>query len=133
MGLRGFFDALTKTAAQPDKDFGALVRQRRRKRGLPVAPAGKVLPFVPTISHGDLAKREALDVAAENLIEDEANGDELRRARVQLVERRLSEAFMALEEAESREHISAWKRRRLDDAFARELNTYERLKKRGDE
>jgi hypothetical protein len=47
MGLRGFFDALTKIAGQPDKDFGELVRQRRRKRGLPVAPAGKVLPFLP--------------------------------------------------------------------------------------
>ena len=41
MGLRGFFDALTKIAAQPDKDFGELVRQRRRKRGLPVAPVGQ--------------------------------------------------------------------------------------------
>jgi hypothetical protein len=47
MGLRGFFDALAKIAAQPEKDFGELVRQRRRKRGLPVAPAGKVLPFPP--------------------------------------------------------------------------------------
>jgi hypothetical protein len=26
MGLRGFFEALTKIAAQPDKDFGELVR-----------------------------------------------------------------------------------------------------------
>ena len=50
MGLRGFFDALNRIAALPDKDFGELVRQRRRKRGLPVAPEGKVLPFFPTIS-----------------------------------------------------------------------------------
>jgi hypothetical protein len=42
MGLRGFFDALTKIAAQPDKNFGELVRLRRRKWGLPVAPAGKM-------------------------------------------------------------------------------------------
>jgi hypothetical protein len=42
MGVRGFFDTLTKIAAQPDKDFGEVVRQRRRQWGLPVAPAGKI-------------------------------------------------------------------------------------------
>jgi hypothetical protein len=47
MGLRGFFDALSRIAAQPAKDFGELVRYRRRKRGLPIAPAGKVLLFLP--------------------------------------------------------------------------------------
>jgi hypothetical protein len=52
MGLRGFFDALTKIATQPDKDFGALVRQRRRKRGLPVIPADKVLPVLLAWSRG---------------------------------------------------------------------------------
>ena len=45
MGLRGLFDALTKIAAQADKVFGALVRQRRRKRGRAVASAGTVLPL----------------------------------------------------------------------------------------
>jgi hypothetical protein len=46
MGLRRFFEALTKIAAQPDKSFGELVRQRRCKHGLPVAPAEGVLPFL---------------------------------------------------------------------------------------
>ena len=45
MGLRGPFDALTKLAAQPEKDFGELVWRRRRERRLPVAPAGKVFPL----------------------------------------------------------------------------------------
>ena len=30
MGLRGLAQALTKIAAQPERDFGELVRQRRR-------------------------------------------------------------------------------------------------------
>jgi hypothetical protein len=36
MGLGRLLKTLTKIAAQPDKDFGELVRQRRRKRRLPV-------------------------------------------------------------------------------------------------
>jgi hypothetical protein len=79
MGLRGFFDALTKIASQPEKDFGELVRQRRRKRGLPVASAGKVLPFAP-------AREESMvDAGAEAVLEDEAHANDLR---VRLAQRR---------------------------------------------
>jgi hypothetical protein len=56
MGLRGFFDALTRIAAQPEKDFGELVRQRRRRCGLPGAPAGKVLLFPPAQSDEEATK-----------------------------------------------------------------------------
>jgi len=100
MGLRGWFQALTKIAAQPDKDFGELVRQRRRKRGLPVASAGKVLPFLPVCSDDDPAERTALDAAAERMLDGALHGDALRAARVRLAERRLHEALAALEEAE---------------------------------
>jgi len=90
MGLRGFFEALTKIAAQPDKGSGELVRQRRRKRGLPVALAGKVLPFVPTRSEDNPAKQTIVDVLAESVLRDIAHGDELdeelRVARVCVVE-----------------------------------------------
>ena len=72
MGLRGFFDALTKIAAQPDKDFGELVRQRRRKRGLPVAPVGKVLPFLPAWNNNHPVEGAALDTAAETVLASEA-------------------------------------------------------------
>jgi hypothetical protein len=102
MGLRGFFDALTKIAAQPDKDFGELVRQRRRKRGLPVTPASKILPFLPARRGDGPAERSALDTAAERLLKDSLQGDELHAARVKMAERRLCEAFIALEEAERR-------------------------------
>jgi hypothetical protein len=70
MGLRDLFQALTKIAAQPDKGFGELVRQRRRKRGLPVAPAGKVLPFLSSRGKDDPVKRAALDAAAESIHQD---------------------------------------------------------------
>jgi hypothetical protein len=67
MGLRGPFEALTKIAAQPDKDFGELVRQRRRKHGLPVAPAGKVWPL-PLVSIGENPR---IDVVAETVLADD--------------------------------------------------------------
>jgi len=47
MGLGGLFQAPTKIAAEPKKEFGDLVRRRRRERGLPVAPASKALPILP--------------------------------------------------------------------------------------
>jgi hypothetical protein len=105
MGLRGFFDALTKIAAQPEKGFGELVRQRRRKRGLPVAPAGKVLPFLPAVRQGDSAECVAIDTMGDLMLENSIQGEELRTARVRLAEQRLREAFTALEEAEWREDM----------------------------
>jgi hypothetical protein len=103
MGLRGFFDALTKIAAQPEKNFGELVRQRRRKRGLPVAPAGKILPSLPAHRDDDPAPDAGLDGAAECILQETVQGDELHAVRVRLAERRLREAFIALEQAEWRD------------------------------
>jgi hypothetical protein len=125
MGLRGFFDALTRIAAQPDKDFGELVRQRRRKRGLPVSPAGKIMPFF-SISVGNDAAAEgaALDTAAEAILDSDNPIDELRTARVRLAERRMREALLALEEACLRE-VSAHEVARLEQIYADELAVYE--------
>jgi hypothetical protein len=123
MGLRGFFDALTKIASQPDKDFGELVRQRRRKRGLPVAPAGKVLPFLPAQSHHEFADFAALDTAAEAVFDGDAPTDALRTAGVRLAERRMREALLALEEAGLHE-VSAHEVARLEQIYACELAAY---------
>jgi hypothetical protein len=106
MGLRGLVHALTKIAAAPEKDFGECVRQRRRKRGLPVAPAGKVLPFLPTCNQVDPAERPALDTTAERLLQGEVSGDDLHTAHVRLAEWRLREAFVTLEEAERSYELS---------------------------
>ncbi len=43
--------ALMKEAAKPDKDFSTLVRERRRKWGLPLPVQDKLLPF-RSIPHG---------------------------------------------------------------------------------
>ena len=124
MGLRGLFDALTKIAAQPDKDFGELVRQRRRKRGLPVAPVGKVFPFLPVWSTDHSADGATLDTAAEAALEDTMSpGDDLHTARVRLAERRMQEALLALEEAGLRE-APAHKVARLEQIYAQELAAY---------
>jgi hypothetical protein len=86
MGLRGFFEALARIAAQPDKDFGELVRQRRRKRGLPVAPAGKVLPFFPVPVREALEQLKALDFAAEAVLQGTTPPGDLGAARLLLAD-----------------------------------------------
>jgi hypothetical protein len=79
-----------------------LVRRRRRKRGLPVAPVGKVLPFLPTWNQDSPVKRAGLDATAMRLLNDVVHHDELPASQAQLAERRLLEAFLALEEGERR-------------------------------
>jgi hypothetical protein len=89
LGLRGFFQALTRIAriaSQPDKDFGELVRQRRRKRGLPVASAGAVAPFAPMRRQDDPTERQVLDVAAERMLGDDASTGDAHAARLLLAE-----------------------------------------------
>lgn len=124
MGLRGFFDALTKIAGQPEKDFGELVRQRRRKQGLPVAPVSKVLPFLPARHRDNSAERAAIDTAAEKVLGDEGTADELRTARMRLVEQRLREAFTAIEEAERRKD-TADRLAQLEARYLQVLAAYE--------
>jgi hypothetical protein len=110
--------ALEELAAQPDKDFGPRVRQRRQQLGLPVAPAGRVLPL--RASQPPLEPSEAL-VA----LDAEPPETELERAiwRVRLAERRMREAYLALEEAEQRGG-SLRELERLADVFAQESEGY---------
>jgi hypothetical protein len=89
--------ALTELAAQPDKDFGQRVRNRRQELGLPVAPAGKVLPL--RASPPPPEPPEAL--AALDAEPPETEAEQERAAwRARLAERRMREAHLALEEAE---------------------------------
>jgi hypothetical protein len=128
MGLRGFFDALTKIAAAPEKDFGELVRQRRRKRGLPVAPAAKILPFLPSSRSEGAAQPAAVDVAAEVMFQDETPPAEVDVARLRLTERRMAEAQYALEDASLRgspPHEMA----QLEENYARAVANCESLRR----
>jgi hypothetical protein len=123
MGLRGLFQALTMIAAQPQKDFGELVRQRRRKRGLPLTPAGKVLPFPPACNNDDPIAGAVLDAAAETALASDPPNDELCIARVRLTERRMKEALLALEEADLR-GASAHEMARLEQIYAQAVAAY---------
>jgi hypothetical protein len=122
MGLRGLFHALVKIAAQPDKDFGELVRLRRRKRGLPVTPAAKILPLVPT----QVKAVWSVDAAAEAMFTDDMRTDNLHVARLRLAEQRMAEALLALEEA-SRRWASAQEIAPLEQVYAQELRVYEAI------
>jgi hypothetical protein len=126
MGLCGLFQALTKIAAQPEKDFGELVRKRRRKRGLPVAPAGRVLPFLPAAPRKELGQVEAVDAAAEALLQDDLPSDEFHAAQVGLAEGRLHEALVALENATVR-GASGRELAHLEQTYADHLAGYELL------
>jgi|GEM_PF-906008 len=124
MGLRGLFQALTKIAAQPQKDFGELVRQRRRKRGLPVAPTGKILPFLPALGEGDPTATDGVDAAAEAVLEDNINRRQLHAARMRLAEQWVAEALQALEEAELGE-VTAHEMARLEAVYVQALAGYQ--------
>jgi hypothetical protein len=89
--------AFDELAAQPDKDFGQRVRTRRQELGLPVVPAGKVLPL--RVSQPPLEPPEVL--AALDAEPPEAE-QEQAAWRVLLAERRVREAHLALEQAEQR-------------------------------
>jgi hypothetical protein len=136
MGLRDLFDALTKIAAQPDKDFGALVRQRRRKCGLPVAPAGKVLPLLPVRSEDTISARGVLDRTAESMLQDTLRGDALHGARLQLAERRLQGSVAcpgsSVPRKFSSREFSSLERKTPRGRTHWELKTYERLHGRKD-
>jgi hypothetical protein len=129
MGLRGFFDALTKIAAQPDKDFGELVRQRRRKRGLPLAPAGNVLPFLPPSDQDSSDARAAVDLVAEQVLTGDVCENDLHTSRLRVSERRVRDALTALEDAEQRDDAPQ-RLRQLEATYRQELSCYEKLSRR---
>jgi len=103
-----------------------LVRQRRRKRGLPVVPAGKALPFLSGWDHNGSAEGAALDAAAEAVLVGDTSPSELDAARVRLAERRITEALFALEEAGLRD-TSAHEVVRLEQIYAHEPACFEQL------
>lgn len=84
---------------KPNKDFGELVRERRRRWGLWLPPAEKILPFRSALEHTE----EADDGIPNQMLDaeppDNASDQERARWRVALAERRLSEAEQAYERA----------------------------------
>ena len=145
--------SLSKIAEAPDKDFGPLVRERRRRRGLPILPAPSILPDLPAPpSRQEEATLAEIDRAAEMLLAadaragDAADGtstsndphaqagatgisveahhpEDLQAARIRLAEQRVREAFAVLEVAERRETPSA-ERMQLEASYEQALATY---------
>lgn len=90
---------ITATKALRHKDFGELVRERRRRWGLALPPAEKILPFrsalAPPDGSDDVASALALDVEPP----ESASDQERVQWRASLAERRLREAEQACERA----------------------------------
>jgi hypothetical protein len=110
--------ALEELASQAGRDFGQRVRMRRQELGLPVAPAGKVLPL--RVSQPLLEPPEVLAALDAEPPETE---EERAALRVRLAERRMREAYLALEEAEQR-GASPHELERLADVFDQESAGY---------
>jgi hypothetical protein len=118
--------ALAEISTQPEKDLGQRVRTRRQELGLPVVPTGNVLPL--------RAQQPPLVSAAElTALDTEPPAVEHERAvwRVRLAERRMQEAYFALEEAEQRSS-SLRELERFGEVFTHESATFDAAVRRAD-
>ena len=116
--MSGSLDAIETKKTLQGKDFGELVRQRRRQFGLPLPIADKVLPYRPcsTCSAPKNEPPRCLDANTSPL-------DPLR-LRLDLAKGRIAEAYAALQSAEFRGATS----RDLDlleEAYLAEIAIYE--------
>jgi hypothetical protein len=101
--------ALVKEAAKPGKDFGELVRARRRRFGLPNPPAEKVLVFrrsAASATLGETPEHEVFAAAGEHSLPDErdvwGHADKRRLLLLRSAERRMEQALQALDAAQLR-------------------------------
>ena len=92
------WEALERKKAAVGKDFGELVRERRRQRGLPLPVADKVLPFRPTAGSAS-----SVEVGESRIVE--AWGE-----------------LLAAEQAGRSRHVL----HELEDAYLAEMETYRR-------
>jgi hypothetical protein len=99
MGIAEVARLLIREYAKPDKDFGAIVREKRRRWGLSLPHADKVLPFRSAFERdpGDQAASALSKLDAE--LPNDASDQERAQWRFDLAVRRLGEAEQALERA----------------------------------
>ena len=119
-------EALEVKKMQRGRDFGELVRERRRLRGLPLPVAEKVLPFRSSLSAvTDQKLPEVSKLPAKWPSRDaEGGAEEEVYLRAQLAEYRMAEAWMRLEEAE-RQGVARRRLHALEVAYLQEVCTYE--------
>jgi len=130
-GIRELANHLTAEAEKPGKDFGELVRSRRKERGLPVKQRETVLPEFPLDWQPGKDPHEFSPIVQTDLgvlsppwdEECPASRPELR---LLAAEQRVREAFHQLEAAELRQEPAgkmAW----YEAQYAQELATYDRV------
>jgi|SRR5579862_8406116 len=151
MAVGEMLPALRREAAKPGKDFGTLVRERRRKWGLPLPVQDKILPFCSTPQKAasvisdegmPLSVPESLlstqsTIASEDTASpmtplpcesDSPPGDALGSTqamqRLKLAEQRLQAVLNELEMASLR-GASTQKLRRWEQAYRGEMQAYE--------
>jgi hypothetical protein len=114
---------LLREFEKPTKDFGELVRERRRRWGLSLPPAEKILPFRSTLERTE----EAEDAVQAHMLDakppNSASDQERARWRVAMAERRMREAEQAHERA-ARQGKPARLLTRLQADVEREVATF---------
>jgi hypothetical protein len=117
--IRAVADALVVESEKPKKDFGALVRARRKDRGLSVGPREAVLPQVRPRRGGEPPFMLSADGEEECA---DTYGE--ARLRVKIAEFRAQQAHQALEEAEASACCTT-ELEALEQAYLHELATYD--------
>ena len=113
-------EALEATMTQRGHDFGELVRERRRQRGLPVPIADKVLPF-RSASCSEMGVVELPEAAPAEL--SSSNAEAAARLRLKLAEVRMMEAWLQLDQSEL-QGSSQRKLSGLEAVYLHESRTY---------
>lgn len=109
--------ALEAESRRPNKDFGALVRQRRKERGLPVLAREHVLPlWCPAVPLNVPSRLP--DTTASEHPDDEAH------VRVKIAEFRVWQAYRLLADGEGH-GVSPHMLDALEEAYMQELKTWE--------
>jgi hypothetical protein len=84
---------LEEEATKPEKEFGMLVRNRRRVLGLPLMEGEKILPFCPRVPVPNQPEPDTLDVAPKD-------PQQRQQWHAQLAQRRMLEALDVWQQAQ---------------------------------
>gem|GEM_PF-6953303 len=127
MAVGEILPALRKESAKAGKDFGTLVRERRRKWGLRLPVQDKVLPFrsasPATTASGDMPTAVSIPQEATSSTVD--TPDDAQAAwRLRLAEQRLQAVLNELQAA-STHGAPPWEIRQWEQAYDDEMQTFE--------
>lgn len=122
--VRQVAQAWTTESTKPGKEFGELVRRRRKERGLPVLSCEEGLPAMPIWLRQETSLPNSTLGPEELLVSWEAEQQNMPPwLHKRSAEQRMQEALRALEEAELRQELDqklAW----YEAQYLQELGTY---------